>query len=199
MMPHSLRRQAGVALPVMMIILVVMLVSSVYLLKASNSSTMTTSNLAYESSLAKAADLGVLTGFQWLATTARNNKILLDGDVTASGYLATYNTTQGPNSSGFWTGSVTLTDTAGNTIEYVIHRMCSLVGPFAQTTPSVNTCVLTTDNQTSMGNQIALGESLASDGVQFVDVPQIHYVVTARIFGPRGGNVVTQAVVMIGA
>jgi hypothetical protein len=199
MMPRSLRRQDGVALPVMMIILVVMLVSSVYLLKASNSSTMTTSNLAYESSLAKAADLGVLTGFQWLATTAKTNKILLDGDVTAKGYLATYNTAQGPNNSGFWTGSVTVTDTAGNTIEYVIHRMCSLVGPYAQTIPTVNTCVLTTDNQTSMGNQIAVGDSLASDSVEFVDVPQIHYVVTARIFGPRGGNVVTQAVVMIGA
>lgn len=199
MMPYFPRRQDGVALPVMMIILVVMLVSSVYLLKASNSSTMTTANLAYESSLAKAADLGVLTGFEWLATTAKTNKGLLDANNAGQGYLATYNAAQGPNSSGFWTGSVSLTDTAGNTIEYVIHRMCSLVGPFAQTSPAVNTCVLTTDNQTALGNQIAMGESLASDGVQFVDVPQIHYVVTARIFGPRGGNVVTQAVVMIGA
>lgn len=193
------RRQEGVALPVMMIILMVMLVSSIYLFKASNSSTLTTSNLAYESALAKAADLGVLTGFQWLSTTAAANKIALDKDDTTQGYLATYSATQGPNTSGFWTGSVSLTDTAGNKIEYVIHRMCLIVGPYSQTTPNVNTCVQTTDNRWTLGNEIALGDSLASDGSQYVSVPQIHYVVTARIAGPRGGNVVTQAVVMIGA
>ena len=199
MMAHSRHRQRGIALPVMMIMLVVMLVSSVYLLKASNSSTMTTSNLAYESALAKAADLGVLTGFQFLSTTAEANKVLLDADIPASGYRATYDTTKGPNTTAFWDGSVTLDDTAGNKIEYVIHRMCSLVGAYAQTTPSVNTCVMTTDNLTSMNNQIALGESMAIDGSKYLRLPQIHYVVTARIFGPRGGNVVTQAVVMIGA
>jgi hypothetical protein len=199
MMANLPRRQRGIALPVMMIMLVVMLVSSVYLLKASNSSTMTTSNLAYESALSKAADLGVLTGFQFLSTTAEADKVLLDADIPLSGYRATYDTTKGPSTTAFWDGSVTLDDTAGNKIEYVIHRMCSLVGPYSQTTPSINTCVMTTDNLTSMNNQIGLGESMAIDGSKFLHLPQIHYVVTARIFGPRGGNVVTQAVVMIGA
>jgi hypothetical protein len=141
----------------------------------------------------------VLTGFQWLSTTAVNNKVALDANDATAGYLATYNTVQGPNTSGFWNGSVTLNDSAGNKIEYVIHRMCAVVGSYSQTTPTVNTCVLTTDNRWKLGTDVAVGDSLASDSTQLVSVPQIHYVITARIFGPRGGNVVTQAVVMIGA
>ena len=46
---------------------------------------------------------------------------------------------------------------------------------------------------------VSIGDSLASDSSQLATMPQIHYVVTARIFGARGGNVVNQAVVMIGA
>ena len=44
-----------------------------------------------------------------------------------------------------------------------------------------------------------LGDSLASDSPVYAGVPQLHYVITARIDGPRGGNVVTQMVVLIGA
>ena len=43
------------------------------------------------------------------------------------------------------------------------------------------------------------GTSLASDSQVYSGTPQLHYVITARIFGPRGGNVVNQMVVLIGA
>ena len=60
----SARRQAGLALPIMLIMLAVMLVSSIYLLKASTSTTLTTANLAYDSALGKEADLGVHKAFE---------------------------------------------------------------------------------------------------------------------------------------
>ena len=40
--------------------------------------------------------------------------------------------------------------------------------------------------------------TLAQDAPTYQGQPELHYVVTARIFGPRGGNVMTQAVVMMG-
>lgn len=187
--------ERGVALPVMLVMLTVILLSSVYLLKASTSSTLMTSNLAYDASLSRAVDLGLLTGFQWLKTTAASNKPGLDTSDADNAYVANYDTTQATASSGFWTGSKTL-DEGGNRIEYVIHRMCAFSGAYNKPT---NSCMQTAPNTSIVNNTVALGDSLASDSVSLAGAPQVHYIVTARIFGVRGGNVVNQVVVMIGA
>ncbi|MCC2974009.1 hypothetical protein [Massilia sp. IC2-476] len=193
--PH-LPRQRGIALPVMLIMLLVLLVSSIYLLRSSNSTTLTASNLAYDASLARAADYGLHQGFAWLSDTAKNNKIQLDGHVPGEGYRATLDTTQTVRSSGFWDGSKEIDDGKGNRIRYVIHRMCRLDVVYSD--PD-NACVQTAANTSTLGNTVRLGDSMASDAPVYAGVPQLHYVITARIDGPRGGNVITQMVVLIGA
>ncbi|SFU63331.1 hypothetical protein [Pseudoduganella namucuonensis] len=191
MTPHQ--RQSGLALPVMLIMLTVMLISSVYLVKSTTSTTLTTSNLAYDSALSKAADLGLHTAFQYLSTTPRAT--LLQNDA-ANGYQATMNPTLSVNSTGFWTGAVTLTDPAGNRVQYVINRMCMFAGDYNSTNP-VNRCTVTS-SKARVGAATRLGDSLSSDRSEYNAIPELHYVVTSRIFGARGGNVVTQAVVMMG-
>ena len=195
-MKPILRSQRGVALPVMMIILVVMLVSSIYLFKASNSTTMTAANLAYDASLSKAVDLGLHAGFQWLRTTAQANKGLLNADSAANGYSANLNINLTPSAPNFWVGSTFIVDTSNNRIEYVVHRMCALPG--AYDAPG-NSCVQTAANPSTLGNALAIGDSLASDSPSFAGTPQLHYVITARYFGARGGNVMNQLVVLIGS
>jgi hypothetical protein len=190
------RRQRGIALPVMMIILLVMLTTSVYLFKASNSTTMTTSNLAYDVALSKAADLGLHTGFQWLSDTAAANKNLLNTSDSAHAYQANMDVTLSPSADEFWAGSAFITDSANNRIEYVVHRLCALPGSFDL--PG-NACIQTAANTSTLGTSVAIGDSLASDSPSFAGTPQVHYVITSRIFGPRGGNVVNQMVVLIGA
>lgn len=192
----SLYRQQGIALPVMLIMLLVLLVSSIYLLRSSNSTTLTASNLAYDASLARAADFGLHTGFRWLSETARDNKVRLDGHVPAEGYRATLDTTQTVRSSGFWDGAKAVDDGKGNVVRYVIHRMCRLDLAYSH---KDNACVQTATNTSTLGNTVRLGDSLASDSPVYAGVPQLHYVITARIDGPRGGNVITQMVVLIGA
>lgn len=187
--------QRGIALPVMLIMLTVMLITSMYLLKASTSTTLLTSNLAYDVSLSKAADLGLLTGFQWLNDTAVANKALLDQDSTDNAYVASFDTTQSVSSPGFWIGSKTLI-AGDNRIEYVVHRMCSLSGAYDK---PPNTCMQTAPNTSTVNNVVALGDSLASDSQALAGAPQVHYIVTAKIFSVRGGNVVNQSVVLIGA
>lgn len=190
------RPEQGIALPVMLIMLLVMLVSSIYLLRSSNSTTLTASNLAYDAALARAADFGLHTGFRWLSDTAKTGKTQLDGHVAEQGYRATLDTTQSVRSSGFWDGSREVVDAGGNRIRYVIHRMCKFDLPYSH--PS-NACVQTAANTSQLGNTVRIGDSLASDSPVYAGVPQLHYVITARIDGPRGGNVVTQMVVLIGA
>jgi len=190
---RQLRYQRGIALPIMLIMLAVMMVSSIYLLKSSTSSTLTSSNLAYEAALTKAADAGLHAGFTYLRTIP--NKNLLLTDQAAAGYVATLPQTWTVSNPNFWLGSITMApDNEGNRVEYVIHRMCMLPLPYDDPT---NRCQTTAPRPGTTGPR-ALGETLKIDASNLAVAAQIHYVVTARVFGPRGGNVVTQAVIMKG-
>lgn len=192
--PGAARRgQGGIALPVALIMLTVMMLSSIYLLRSTNSTTMTTTNLAYDSALAKAADLGLHRAFDFLSNAP---KALLLADNPAAGYVATMAPSQGVNHAAYWTGSTTVNDSAGNRVEYVIHRMCMLAGAYNAVSPN-NNCTLSAGKQ-QVSSPAGLGNSLASDRSEYAAIPELHYVVTARIYGARGGNVVTQAVVMMG-
>jgi hypothetical protein len=187
-------RQAGIALPVMLIILLVMLISSIYLLKSSNTTTLTASNLAYDSAQSRAVDYGLYQGYQWLAHTHRTDKALLDRSVSAAGYVARYNAGEGARTPAFWAGSRTVV--LGNQrIEYVIHRMCDMAAPY--NSPS-NKCVQTTDNPYAAGAALPLGSSLALPTPRYNGIPRVHYLVTARMDGARGGNVMNQMVVLMG-
>jgi hypothetical protein len=65
------RREQGVALPVMLIILAVMLVGSIYLLRSTHSTTLTTGNLAYDATLSRRPTRACTTGFEWLRSTSK--------------------------------------------------------------------------------------------------------------------------------
>jgi Tfp pilus assembly protein PilX len=192
------RRQRGVALPVMLIMLIVMVIGSIYLFKSTHSTALTTGNLAYESALAKSVDLGLVTGFAWLSNAAKTNKATLNNHDGTQGYSATYNPAVTPAASGFWTNAVSITDPQSNRIQYVVHRLCATTGAFDKGGAAPNSCVLTSA-PTKLNTSVKIGDSIASDAPSYNSIPQIHYMITARIFGPRGGNVVSQLVVMIGA
>jgi hypothetical protein len=187
------RRQRGIALPIILIMLTVMMVSSIYLLRSSTSSTMTTSNLAYDAALSKAADAGLHAAFTYLRTVVNKNDLLVNQ--AGAGYVATLPQNWTVSNPNFWLGSLTLApDGDGNRIEYVIHRMCNLTGSY-DVPP--NKCQ-TTAPRPDLAGPRQLGETLKRDANNLASAAQIHYVVTARVFGVRGGNVVTQGVVMKG-
>lgn len=194
-LPFPLRRR-GMALPVMLIILVVMMVTSIYMLRATHSTALTTGNLAYDATLSREADYGLHAGFQWLHDTAAGNKGALNASDATHGYEAKFDTTLDVRSAAFWTDAITVPDPDGNQIDYVVHRLCLLEGAYDG---QGNTCMVTAANTSPLGNTVALGDSLASDAPQFTGSPQVHYVITARIHGARGGNVINQMIVLIGA
>lgn len=189
---HPLPGQRGIALPIMLIMLTVMMVSSIYLLRATTSSTLTTANLAYESEQARAADAGLHAGFAFLRNAASQDLLT---NQSAGGYVATMTESWTVSTPAFWQGSLTMPlDASLNRVEYVIHRLCSMTGDYSV---APNRCRTTAPRPTVAG-AVALGSSLALGNSKLGTTAQIHYLVTARVFGPRGGNVVTQAVVMKG-
>jgi Tfp pilus assembly protein PilX len=193
------RREHGVALPVMLIILAVMLVGSIYMLRSTHSTTLTTGNLAYDATLSRQADKGLHEAFDWLRSTSNTNKAALNVSHADHGYVARLNTVQTPRDAeqtGFWAGSKTIAIDAGTQIEYVIHRLCALEGAYDG---SNNHCVQTATNTGALGNRLPFGESGASDAPAYAGSPMLHYVITARISGPRGASVTNQLIVQIGA
>jgi Tfp pilus assembly protein PilX len=190
------RRERGLALPVVLIILAVMLVSSIFLMKSIHSTTLATGNLAYQSTLSQSVDLGLHTGFEWLKTTAASNKASLDADSPANGYVAMLDTSQTARDSGFWTGSKSIDGPDGSSIEYVIHRACADRLAYDNRN---NQCLQTADNPSMKGAPVAFGVSWGVDTPQYDGSPQVHYVITARLRGARGASVTTQMIVMIGA
>jgi Tfp pilus assembly protein PilX len=196
-----LRRQQGVALPVMLIILAVMLVGGIYLLRSTHSTTITTGNLAYDATLSKQADLGLHRAFEWLRSTSATNKAALNISDATQGYVARLNIAQTPRDAaqtGFWAGSKTIAADAatGAQIEYVIHRLCALEGAYDAAT---NRCVQSTPDKAAAGSRLPYGQSGASDAPDYAGSPMLHYVITARISGARGTSVTNQMIVQIGA
>lgn len=189
------RRARGIALPVVLIILAAMLVSGVYLLKTVHSTSLTTGNLAYDETLSRAADFGLLQGYDWLRATAATGKVTLDSNQAAQGYVAFLNTRLTPRDADFWSGSLTARDADDTPIEYVIHRLCKYDGAFSATN---NECLLTLPNTATLGKTVPLGASLSSRTPAYKPMPQLHYVITARVAGRRGGGAVNQMIVLIG-
>jgi hypothetical protein len=177
------------------VILTLMLIGGVYLLKAIHSTGLTTGNLAYDATLSREADRGLHAGFAWLSTTAATNREVLETDSAANGYSAGYDTALQPRDDGFWQNKKTVTD-GDDTIEYVIHRMCSKAGSYDS---KGNFCAQTTANTAALGNTSPLGTSQASDTPQYAGAPRVHYVITSRINGGRGASVTNQMIVLIGA
>lgn len=202
---ETLKKQRGVALPIALIMLVVMLFSGIYLMRASNNATLMSSSLAYERDISRRADLGLSAAYDWINATATANKKNLDSDQTAFGYLSSYDPTISYRDAGFWTNSRTVLDPSGNPVEYVIHRMCQFSNlsynggwpPPNGPTPQV--CVQTTSVSQVSAAGVAAGTSLSADSESFLMLPQIHYVITARVPGVKGASVINQLVVMIGA
>ncbi|QNA89384.1 hypothetical protein G4G28_14525 [Massilia sp. Dwa41.01b] len=195
-MQPSIKAQRGLAMPVTLIILAVMLMSSIYLLKSTNSTTMTAANLAYDSAQARAVDFGLMEGYRWLNVTVKTSAGTLNETGPSTGYVATLHPRLSTRSEQFWAGSRSVTF-EGQPVEYVIHRLCSVQGSSGMAADGTsNGCVMTADNLAR--RKIGPGESLAIDAPRYRRPPKVHFVVTARIAGKRGGNVVNQMVVLVG-
>jgi hypothetical protein len=127
----------------------------------------------------------------------------LDSDQLASGYISTYSCASDSNCNryaAFWANSVTINDPSGNPVEYVIHRMCQFAVPYNGKFGALdNQCVQTTAVVASGAGGAVAGTSLSSDTEAYTTLPQIHYVITARVPGIKGASVMNQMVVMIGA
>jgi type IV pilus assembly protein PilX len=137
-------KQRGVVLFIALIALVVMSLAAVALIRSVDTNTLIAGNLAFKQSATISADSGLESAITWLDTTNLTNPTTLEANSTANAALGYYPTsaclpltdpncplwpaTWGNSNSAKATGvgiDGTGTDASGNTIRYIIQRMCS--------------------------------------------------------------------------
>jgi type IV pilus assembly protein PilX len=175
-------KQRGVVLFIALIALVVMSLAAVALIRSVDTSTIIAGNLASKQSATSSADSGLETALAWMGATL--DPATFDATNAAAGYYATqeldpteldWDAADSKPATG--TGVVDGTDTTGNTVRYVIQRMCRAAGAPAETNclfgaPAVNTGSQTVVDAPNAGANITMEQSPV-------------YRVTARVVGVK--------------
>ncbi|MFM9968985.1 MAG: hypothetical protein ACKVQK_11390 [Burkholderiales bacterium] len=190
-------RQRGVVLMVALIVLVALTLAGIALMRSVDTSTVIAGNLAFQQAATNFGDTGIETAITWLKTN--NTGSVLHNDITAQGYAASrQDPSVGQTWDSFWSTiiaknnmAVTLTSSAttGNTVSYVIQRLCNAGGDPVST--GVDCAVPQSSTNTA---------SSSSKGAGFIQLQSstaIFYRITSRIVGPRNTISYVQAIVSL--
>jgi len=183
------RAQRGVILFVALIVLVAMSLTGIALIRSVDTNLLVAGNLAFRQGATAAGDWGVETARAYLRTALVANKSALDNDQPASAYFATWQSSLDLPGTGVgtpfdWSGNSLLvgTDSAGNEVRYVLHRMCGLEGPGSS---AVANCVKTAGSVGSGGAEGGTKGTVSYGTAALPAASTIYYRVTVRVLGPR--------------
>jgi Tfp pilus assembly protein PilX len=177
------RTQAGIVLIVAIIVLLAMTLAAYALLRSVGSSLGIAGNLAFRQNATSAADVGVDAAVAWLSSSViAAAPQTLEADVPAQAYNATWDASFNPLTFN-WDAANSSVDvpfpagmeSGGNSVRYVIHRMCSKVG---STSIAQQECV-------SYRGSCANNSGGAGGPALSACPTQPYFRVTVRVVGPR--------------
>ena len=187
----------GAVLILTLIVLVVMIIASVAMVRSVDITTQIAGNLAFRQSGVQAADSGVELARKWLMTGG--------ADLTRDQAPSYYSTWSGGvtgtpaifdpvNPATFkWDGKTTLpVDAAGNTVAYVVHRMCQSAGDPGD--PS-NNCITAPTSASGNSNRIKEGGEFACTGSNCTASSNPYYRITVKVTGPHNTVSYIQSVI----
>lgn len=200
--PHKLHfkrlrivKQRGVVLFFTLIALLAMSLAAVALIRSVDTSTLIAGNLAFKQAATASGDAGIEAAVNWLAATQTANKALNvlnnsahpfnQTSLTATpGYHSSASSTLSLTADSTWndTNSVLVgTDGSGNTIRYIIQRMCRNANTPIQTA----NCLFSSGTVDNNGQNIPLPQEIC-EGVGCPvagQTPQMR--ITTRTTGPK--------------
>lgn len=204
------QRAEGAGLIVALVMLVVMSMSALALVRAVSTGVLVAGNFAFRQAAVQAAEAGSETAITWL--TARATLPDLYTDQPEEGYYASL--PEGLDISGSepanakvaidWdqdqcnarTGvtcvnasQATTRDEAGQTIQYVVHRLCRSAG---SPQDSVNSCLMYRESSQVSSKKGQFSYGAAS---RFKRDSAVYYRITTRVRGPRNTTVFVQTLV----
>ena len=178
------RAQSGIVLIIALIILIAMTIAGIAMIRSVDLTNIIAGNLAFKQAATHSGDTGVETAFAFL--TANQAGTFLHTDVANQGYSANGNDpARSPAAGVTWeTYWATLPanrirtlapDAAGNTVSYIIDRLCAIAG---SPTAGAN-CSASTVSSVASGSGEEAGEKAITSS------SAIYYRITVRIAGPR--------------
>jgi type IV pilus assembly protein PilX len=188
-------RERGTVLLIALILLVVLTLAGIALVRSVSTSNVIAGNLAFQQAATHSADSGIETAVAFLEANSGGTTLHASDLVGATRYVALrQDPAPGVSWDNYWTSTLagsgavnTLpTDAAGNTVSYVIHRLCNGTG--APTYPGCSASPVDTG---------AGGNSMGAGVVQLNSPRQIYYRITARVTGPRNTLSYVQVVIAI--
>lgn len=183
------RRQRGVVLFIALIVLVAMTLGGIAIMRSVDTNTLIAGNLAFKQSALQASDQGVEQAFQWLLA----NRSTLANTNLPEAYKSAY-VPENWNDAATWTGAKILaTDVTGNTVSYLIHRMCK--DPDKAYNGPGQECVL--DIPAGAPPPPKEGDSFVVGAPRYLGEPKVYYRITARTIGPRQTTTLVQAMVVL--
>ena len=189
--------ERGVVLLVALIILVALTLAGVALIRSVDTANIIAGNLSFRESAVHSGEQGTQTTIDWLEENNRIGITTLHGDVSNAErrifYFAVHadrdvehesweeywNRVQPPDA---WIYPV---DAAGNTVRYVVHRLCETTGA-----PHTANCA-----KSPAG--VNTGGSFSAGGPAQIASNQVYYRITTRITGPRNTVAYLQTVVAL--
>lgn len=196
---HVARQQRGVVLVIALVVLVGMTLAAIALVRSVDTGNIVAGNLSFKRSATQAADAGVEAAIAYLIPLVSSTDLY--NDQTAFGYYATSQDTldrtgtsndatkarvdwdndgcSGAAAAACVAPADTIFDDAGNSIRYIVHRLCQSAGDPNDT---ANSCVTYAPADTVSSKR---GELKYGDNVRFASAPTPYYRVTARAKGPR--------------
>lgn len=208
-----MRRQQGVVLFIALIVLVAMSLAGIALMRSVDTSVLIAGNLAFRQGATFAGDWGIEDARLLLQTNSGSGVTTLHNDQPAlaqaagianppwpnSAYWANWQqgvdftgNTPNPADDFIWTTARSMgTDAGGNTVQYVIHRLCSVAGDPASAGVS---CVRSASGGGGVASDKGTKGVVAYGTAALPGSSTIYYRVTVRVQGPRNTLSYVQAV-----
>jgi type IV pilus assembly protein PilX len=201
--PIGMQRQRGVVLLIALIVLVAMTLAGIGMMRSIDAGTLVAGNIGFRESAVATADTGVERARAWLIANINS----LNADNPAFGYYSTRqdmldmtgNRSEGGVDGVNWGGSDTTqplnafsvgtVDTSGNSVFYLIHRLCAIPGTIND---PAQTCAYNT--QSGIGSTQSAPD-YSSYGLASALSP--YYRITVRVNGPKNTVSYVQALVLI--
>lgn len=181
------RAQRGVVLLIALIVLVAMSMVGLAVMRASGGSVLMAGNLSFRQNATSAGDYGLELARQWLIT---QGPVTLQLPDTTKGYYSTWDPAFNPTTFTAWYDPAQPADAGGNSVSYVIHRMCQIDGDVLVAANPGQECVTLADP----------GKAGSKGGVQYGEkalqgTAQVYFRITARVRGPKNTTSIVQTMV----
>lgn len=188
-------RERGTVLLIALILLVVLSLAGLALVRSVSTSNVIAGNLAFQQAATHSADSGIETAVTFLQDNSGGTTLHASDLAGAVRYVARrQDPAAGVSWDTFWNATLAgsgavntlAADAAGNTVSYVIHRLCNVTG--APTYPGCSASPVDTGSG---------GNSMGAGVIQLNSPRQVYYRITARVTGPRNTLSYVQVVVAI--